>query len=119
MDKKLLFSITKKDFDIQYYRGTGAGGQKRNKTSSACRIVHHPSGAIGTSQDSRSQTQNTEMAFKRLIESEAFKSWLRVEIGARMLGYSSIEEKIEDMIDEKNLKIEVQNELGEWVTPGD
>jgi len=70
--KELLFSITRKDFDIQYYRGSGDGGQKKQKTSSACRIVHRASGATGTSQDDRSQTRNTKLAFQRCIESKTF-----------------------------------------------
>jgi len=115
MDKKLLFSITRKDFDIQYFRGSGKGGQKKQKTSSACRIVHRASGAVGTSQDDRSQSKNTKIAFNRLVESEKFKNWLRLEASSKIMGFSDISELIESMVEEHNLKVEVQDEDGNWV----
>jgi len=50
--------VTKKDLKISYYRGSGPGGQHRNKTDSACRILHLPTGISVESQDSKSQKQN-------------------------------------------------------------
>ena len=47
MEKKLLFSITRKDFDVQTFCAGGPGGQHQNKTASAVRIVHLP---LGTSR---------------------------------------------------------------------
>ena len=38
--KKLLFSITKKDFKIDYFSGTGAGGQHRNRHKNCIRLTH-------------------------------------------------------------------------------
>ena len=60
--------VTKRDLRFDYYRGTGAGGQKRNKTSSACRITHLPTGLNAQSEEQRSQHQNKLTAWGRLRE---------------------------------------------------
>lgn len=52
--------------DVDTYRGSGPGGQHRNKTESAVRLRHIPSGIIVIASESRSQHQNREMALKRL-----------------------------------------------------
>jgi hypothetical protein len=49
-----------------HYRGSGPGGQKRNKTSSGVRIRHLPSGTIATATESRSQKENRLWAIRRL-----------------------------------------------------
>jgi protein subunit release factor B len=79
-EKQLLFSVTPADCDWSYTRGTGAGGQKRNKTSSAVHCMHRPSGAHGYSESSRSQAQNRQEAFRRMAATEKFKTWHRLEI---------------------------------------
>lgn len=104
--REKIMSISKKDFNIQYFRAGGKGGQKQNKTSSACRIVHPASGAVGESREERQQSQNKKIAFCRLINSERFQTWLRVEIGARMLGYQSLKDKVDELMKPENLKIE-------------
>ena len=58
MKKELLFSITRKDFEITWFGGSGAGGQHRNKHHNCCRIVHKASGIMSTGQGSRSREQN-------------------------------------------------------------
>src|SRR5947209_12006956 len=48
------------------FRGSGPGGQKRNKTSSGVRVTHEPTGIIGIASERRSQKQNREAAVYRL-----------------------------------------------------
>ena len=56
------------EVEVDVFRASGPGGQHVNKTESALRLTHLPSGVVVTSQDSPSQFRNRETAFKRLAE---------------------------------------------------
>lgn len=60
--------INPDDIRVDYYRGTGKGGQKRNKTSSAVRVLHKPTGIMVTRESGRSQSANLESAMLQLRE---------------------------------------------------
>jgi protein subunit release factor A len=60
--------ILEREVEVQVFRASGPGGQHVNRTESALRLVHPPSGVVVIAQDSPSQFRNRETAFRRLAE---------------------------------------------------
>src|SRR3990170_1412291 len=59
--------------EVDTYRASGPGGQKRNKTESAVRLRHRPSGLIVIAEESRSQPENKARALRRLRKAMAVR----------------------------------------------
>ena len=86
--------LREEDIEMQVYRASGAGGQHINKTSSAVRLIHKPTGIVVSCQEERSQVQNRakcmQMLASKLYELErervegAFTSERRAQVGTGM-----------------------------------
>jgi protein subunit release factor A len=111
-ERRLLFSVTRKDFEMQVFRSGGKGGQNQNKVNSGVRLIHHPSGARGEARDSRDQPQNKRSAFERLLQTKEWKGWHRAECARRLGQTALVEQAVEDGLRPENLRVEVQTAEG-------
>ena len=108
-------SIPETDLKVEWYSGTGAGGQNRNKVMCSCRIIHVPTGVTRSSQ-TRSRITSYDLAYKELVKavSEVVKakacslisSSRKNQVGSGMRGdkirtYRFQDDRVQDHISEK------------------
>lgn len=114
MTRESILTVTAKDCDWSYTKGTGKGGQARNKTSSAVHCTHRASGAHGYSEESRSQAANRKLAFVRMAESKAFELWQKQEV-SRITGQGAeVERRVEYEL-AHHIRVDVVDTNGRWV----
>ncbi|HEY7744764.1 MAG TPA: peptide chain release factor-like protein [Desulfuromonadales bacterium] len=89
-----MIEIDEKDLVITFYKSSGPGGQKKNKTESAVRIKHLPTGIIVTATESRSQHENRETALERLRERLAARDRRRKRRIPTQPGRGAVERRI-------------------------
>ncbi len=90
----MSIEIRETDIRVEFYRGSGPGGQHRNVTDSAVRIRHLPTGIVTQASERRSQAQNRELAIERLraaLEKRARKAKKRI---ATKVPRSAIEKRL-------------------------
>ena len=117
MPKELLFSLDRSNFDFQYFRAGGKGGQNQNKTSSACRVRHPESGAVAESREFRDQLSNKRAAWRKCVQSNTFQSWLRLEIARRNLSAdqrAGRERELAEWMNDDNIRVEFRAADGTW-----
>lgn len=112
MERELLFSVTKKDLEISFFSGTGAGGQHRNKHQNCVRMCHPESGARATGQSNKKRQANLRGAFQTLIKTAAFRTWQAQKIEEIQSGQTT-RQAVDRMILPENLKVE-SREDGVW-----
>lgn len=111
----LLFSVTASDCRWDYFRGSGKGGQKRNKTSSGVRCTHLSSGAVGVSDATRSQHQNKRIAFEQMANTDRFKAWHKMETARRLGKAQQVEDAVNEAMRPVHLRVEGRDDAGQWV----
>lgn len=113
MNRKPLISVTKDDFELQTFRAGGKGGQGQNKRSTGVRLIHKASGARGEARDERSFDQNRKNAFLRLVASQTFKNWLKIETSRALGNEVAVEEYVKRAMAPNNLRTEIKED-GRW-----
>lgn len=113
--RKPFFSVTLADCEVEVFRAGGNGGQKRNKTSSAVRVRHLPSGAVADCREGRSQAQNKVTAFRKMAETERFTAWIRIETARREGTLREVEARVEKAMEPRNILVEIHDERGRWM----
>jgi protein subunit release factor B len=109
--------ILKKQVVIETYRSSGPGGQRKNKTETAVRLKHLPSGITVLATEHRSQAQNRKLAFERLRERLLKLNRPRKRRVSTSVPLGAIERKKEEkkiLSKKKRLRQKLPRESKEW-----
>ena len=114
-ERDLLFVVTRKDFDETHIRGSGAGGQHRNKVSTGVRLHHRASGATAESVEHKSQDQNRRAAWRKIRETPEWKVWFRDMVAATS-GRKTVQERLDEMMMDDKIITQILDQRNRWVT---
>jgi protein subunit release factor B len=107
--KTKLFTVGGDDLKWEYFRAGGKGGQKQNKTSSACRVTHTPSGIAHEAREERQQIQNRRSALAKLAADPKFLLWCRMQYAANQEGFESVAKKVDAAMADTNLRVDIDD----------
>jgi protein subunit release factor A len=113
--RRLLFSVTAADLEMQTFCTGGNGGQHRNAKQNGVRLIHKASGARAEHRDGRDQGKNKIEAFKKLVETPEFKKWHKVEVSRRLGKEAIVDAEVEAAMKPGNIRVEVKSEEGLWM----
>lgn len=113
-NNKVSLSFDKDDFEFQVFMAGGHGGSNQNKTATAVRCVHEPSGAVGIARDEREQHRNKKLAFQRCANTPQFKFWCEQKLQEFESGLT-LEQKVDREMAPENIQVDVKDENGRWV----
>ena len=93
-------TVRRSDLRIEFMRGSGKGGQNKNKRDTACRITHIPTGIAVRAEDERTQEANKKIAFKRLC-GKLIPLMKQTKVKVRVIEeeirvYRAIDDKVKD-----------------------
>lgn len=114
MNNKPVFKVTKRDFELTWFSGTGSGGQHRNRHMNCCRIRHRDTGIIKTGQSHRDQQANRREALTALANDPRFKAYCSMKLRELETG-KTVEQQVDEMLHPSNLKIEIEHD-GKWIS---
>jgi ribosome-associated protein len=97
-------AILEQEVIVEVFRASGPGGQHVNKTESALRLKHPPSGVLVIAQDSPSQHRNRETAFARLIEKLEKLNYVKPKRHKTRPTLSSVKKRLESKTKRSTVK---------------
>ncbi len=92
MTREPIFSLTRKDFKVEWFSGSGAGGQHRNKHQNCVRITHIETGTQATCQDHRERSRNLRDAFHVLVE--RLRPWIERRVNGDHPSFDPVKDTI-------------------------
>lgn len=113
--RELLFSVTIKDCRVDTFTVGGHGGAGKDTSNTGVRITHLASSAVGECTESRSQAKNKQTAWVRMANSKTFQAWHKRKLAELSTG-KTIEERVDEEMAIRNLKVEGRDENGRWVS---
>ena len=132
VDDKIEITINPADLRVDIYRASGAGGQHINKTDSAVRLTHIPTGTVVQCQNERSQHQNRDQAMKQL-KAKLYELELRKKLsvkqavedaksdigwGSQIRSYVLDDSRVKDLrtgVEERNTQAVLDGDLMEFI----